>query len=214
MDRIYKVTLKEVSAKLAGYKKITPAVIRKLFAAENLLFNKNGSHCCLRIASNCCAFATVNVKPEVYCMADEPLRKVHGLEGFCFSAWIAYIAEDWVLDLEHDYVVVYVPFSNELTIIPAEFVTIKPLKPWYMFWQRKCVMKTYLISEENGVRFSRDFLVRGDTLVAMKDELGCRNGQSKYVWVSFAPLYFVYHPLLSREKLVEMGTLETAQEEK
>lgn len=213
MSQVYKVSLKGVNAKLFGYANITPTVVRNLLKEESLLFRKNENSCLLRLEGAFCSFAYVHIKPEVYCMAEEDLRLVHGKIGFCFLAWIAYSAESWVVDMEREYLAIYTPFTNELVVVPAEAVCLEPVSPWYRFWAKSKRCMTYVIRDEAGVRLSREFQVRYNTLRAQQDILGYQEEPNKYKWFNFYPMYFVYHDILSKDELRRMYSDSVVEEE-
>lgn len=202
MDTVYRVCLEGMPEELAGYGKITPAIIRKKILSYSLNLGIRGRLCRLNLGQEC-GFCKVSVRPEIYISAGENLRQIHGNKGFCFKGLLAYdIGGEWLTDTEKEYLVIYEPFSEELHIVLLKTVSISQINPVYKFWNR--VTEMYFVKAQDEVRLYRQFLVRGNSLVASDDILMSQShdaGAHHYYY--FAPMSFVYHPLWTAKDLAD-----------
>lgn len=203
MDTLYKVYLKGISEELAGYEKITPAIVRKKLLSYALNLQIKERSCRLKLGQEC-GFCQVSIRPEIYISAGENLRQIHGKKGFCFKGLIAYdIGGEWLTDTEKEYLVIYEPFSEELYVVPLKLVITEKVNPCYKFWN-KVTTKMYFVKAQDGVSLYRQFWVRGNSLVASDDILMSQShdaGAHHYYY--FAPMSFVYHPLWTAKELAD-----------
>lgn len=202
MDTLYKVYFQGISEELAGYEKITPAIIREKLLSYALNLQVRERSCRLKLGHEY-GFCKVSIRPEIYISVGENLRKIHGKKGFCFKGLIAYdIGGEWLTDTEKEYLVIYEPFSEELDVVPLKAVSTEKVNPGYKFWNK--VTEMYFVKSQNEVRLYRRFLVRGNSLVASDDILMSQSheaGAQHYYY--FAPMSFVYHPLWTAKDLAD-----------
>ena len=192
MDAVYKLYLKGIREELAGCAKITPDVIRKKLGFYSLNMQIRESSCRLKLRQEC-GFCQVKIRQGVYLSVDESLIHIQGKVGFCFKGLIAYdIGGEWITDTEKEYLVIYEPFAEEVNVIYWNFVSTRRPSPRYKFWSRSNT-NMYFIKAQDGIALYRQFLIKGDSLVASNDMLMFKNNEADTLrYYYFAPMSFVY----------------------
>lgn len=195
-----KIQLSGVARRMWGYNTLTPSNVGKLLEgyklslsrSRRMIFDKQNG-----------IFATVNIRPELYLLVGKDIQAMHGRSGFVYHAWMQFYADGvWLTDWDKEYFMLYEPFAAEANLLPARVAALKVVRPW---WSMKDKTVNYPLFEKDGVKISREFLVKGQRLQACRDEAFCWKNETGCLWHYFEPMHFVYQEIPSKAELLKLS---------